>query len=346
MIDPTEADRLADTPHPRERAVLVGHADAERTLLESYASGRLPQGWIIGGPEGVGKATLAYRMARFVLANPAPQDARGRGDLAVPVDHTVARQVASQSHVDLVVLRRVLNAERKVFFSDIRVEDVRRLVSFFGSTAGSGGWRVAIVDVADDLNTAGANALLKVLEEPPQRCLFLILAHQPGRMLPTIRSRCRRLLLSPLDASDTVSAAKLARPDLDPSQVEAAARLARGSVRRTITLASGEGMELFQSLKTILDGLPRLDVAASHTLADRCMGKAGDDAFALVLSFLEDWLHDRVQAERDVAGARLARWAEVWEKAADSARDVEVFNLDRRPFVLSTLSMLARASQG
>jgi DNA polymerase III subunit delta' len=346
MIDAAESDRLADTPHPRETSVFVGHAEAERTLIESYASGRMPHGWIIGGPEGVGKATLAYRMARFALANPAPEDVWGRADLAVPPDHPVARQVASQSHVDLMVLKRVLNHERKTFFSEIRAEDVRRVVSFFGSTAGSGGWRIAIVDVADDLNAAGANALLKILEEPPPRCLFLILAHQPGRMLPTIRSRCRRLILGSLSTEDAAAAARLARPDLDGPLLASAAKLGRGSVRRTITLASGEGLDLHETLAGILDGLPRLDKAAAHSLAERCMGKGGDDAFALILSFLEDWLHDRVLAERDAAPARLARWAEVWEKAAGSARDVEVFNLDRRPFVLSTLSMLARASQG
>jgi DNA polymerase III subunit delta' len=345
MIDATESDRLAGTPHPRETAVLVGHAGAERMLVESYASGRMPHGWIIGGPEGVGKATLAYRVARFALANRTPEDARGRTELGISMDHPVARQVASQSHPDLMVLRRVFNHERKTFFSDIRAEDARRAVSFFGSTASSGGWRIAIVDVADDLNTAGANALLKILEEPPPRCLFLILAHQPGRMLPTIKSRCRRLMLGPLVPEDAAGAARLARPDLDETLLARAAKLGRGSVRRTISLASGEGLELYEALADVLGALPKLDTAAVHSLAERCMGKGGDEAFALILSFVEDWLHDRVDAERAAAPARLARWAEVWEKAAGSARDVEVFNLDRRPFVLSIFSMLARASQ-
>jgi DNA polymerase-3 subunit delta' len=244
-----------------------------------------------------------------------------------------------------MVLRRAWNPERKTFFSEIRAEDARRVVTFFGSTAGSGGWRIAVVDAADDLNAASANALLKILEEPPERSLFLIVSHNPARLLPTIRSRCQRLTLSPLSTEDVVAAAAAARPDIDAGAIHEASAIARGSVRRALLLAAGDGVALHQGLMRILEGLPRVDVAGVHALADSCAGRAGDENFALLLAFLDEWLHERVAGDLGLPLHRLARWAEVWDKARRAAREVEVFNLDRKPFVLSTLSMLAEVSR-
>ena len=345
MNDADENDRLAQTPHPRENFALFGQNEAEEALLENYRGGRMHHAWILGGPEGVGKATLAYRMARFILANPVGERLGEVRDLSVSPQHPVARMVASQSHVDLVVLRRIWNDKSKNFFANIRVDDVRDVVRFFGTTAGAGGWRIAIVDSAEDLAPAGANALLKVLEEPPPRALFLIVSHQPARLLPTIRSRCRKLMLAPLDAEDVRRAASLARPDLEGAPLQGSLPLAQGSVRRAITLAGGDAVTIHQSLMGLLARLPNLDVAAAHALADRCMGKGTEENFALLLAFVEEWLHQRLLAERGAPAHRLARWAEVWDKARSAARDVEAYNLDRKPFVLSTLSMLAQASQ-
>lgn len=345
MSEDPESDRLEDTPHPREAARLVGHAAAEAALLDAYRSGRIHHAWLLGGEEGIGKATLAYRMAKFVFANPDPASVRDATSLDVPPSSSAARQVVAQSAADLVVLRRHWNDKGKGFFANIRVDDARDLIRFFGSTAGAGGWRIAIIDSADDLARESANALLKVLEEPPARALFLIVSHQPGRLLPTIRSRCRRLALEPLSPEETVEAARLARPDLDEGSLQAGARLADGSVRRAIALAEGEGVGLHASLSALLARLPEVDAAAAHALADRCAGKAGEANFGLVVAFLQDWLHARMLAERGAPADRLARWAEVWDKTRDAARDVETYNLERKPFILSTLSMLARASR-
>ncbi|MDQ0392950.1 DNA polymerase III subunit delta' [Labrys monachus] len=344
MSERLESDQLADAPHPRETAILVGQHQAEQALLGAYQSGRIHHAWILGGPEGIGKATLAYRMAKFVLANPDPHLTLAARDLATAPDLPAVRQIVSRSHVDLTVLRRLPNDKTKGFFSNIRVDDVRDVVRFLGSTAGAGGWRIAIIDSAEDLAREGANALLKVLEEPPLRTLFLIVSHQPARLLPTIRSRCRLLPLATLSGSDVVAAARAARPDLPAGALEAGASLARGSVRRALVLADGEGVALHGALQGLLSRLPQIDVAAAHALADRCANKAGEENFALLLDFLDEWLHERLLAERSQSLRRLARWAEVWEKARDAARDVEAYNLDRKPFVLSTLSMLAEAS--
>src|SRR5665647_1725052 len=152
---------------PRETSALFGHADAEQALLESYQSGRIPHAWLIGGPPGIGKATLAYRLARFVLAHPDPKapEVQKATSLAVDAEHPVARRIAAQAQGDLLVLERVINEQTGKLYTVIRVDDVRRSVPFFGSTAGEGGWRIVIVDAVDDLQREGANALLKVLEE-------------------------------------------------------------------------------------------------------------------------------------------------------------------------------------
>ncbi|MET0469591.1 MAG: DNA polymerase III subunit delta', partial [Xanthobacteraceae bacterium] len=197
----SDADAEGVEPRaPRETTVLHGHAEAERALLEAYRGRRFHHAWLIAGPAGIGKATLAYRMARFVLAHPDPRTpaVQRATSLHVDTDHPVARRIAAQAHGDLLVLERTVNEKTNKLRQDIQVDDVRRTVTFFGSTAGEGGWRVAIVDAVDELNREGANALLKILEEPPRRAVLLLVSHSAARVLPTIRSRCRLLALRPL----------------------------------------------------------------------------------------------------------------------------------------------------
>ncbi len=191
ITDPVEGDRLAGAPHPRESSTLIGHESVEADLLNAWKANRLPHALLLGGAQGIGKATLAYRLARFVLAG-GRSDAR---DLSIPQDHPVSRQVASLSHPDLLVLRRVKGEDQKNISQVIRVADTRRIASFFGSTSAYGGWRVCIVDAIEEMNAESANAILKMLEEPPARSLFILVSHTPGRLLPTIRSRCRHVTL-------------------------------------------------------------------------------------------------------------------------------------------------------
>ena len=166
-------------------------------LAEAFASGRMHHAWLLAGRAGIGKATLAYRLARHVLARPDERDHSGKS-LEVPTDSAAARQVAALSHPGLLVLRRPYDTKSKRFVSAIPVDEVRRLKSFLGLTSGENAWRVVIVDTADELNLNAANALLKSLEEPPRRALFMLVASEPSGLLPTIRSRCRRLDLQPL----------------------------------------------------------------------------------------------------------------------------------------------------
>ena len=222
--DDRDGDVASDTPHPRRTTDLFGHAEAEAAILDSYRGGRVPHAWLIGGLAGIGKATLAYRFARFALAHPDPaaeavQDARS---LAVAPDHPIARRVAAQGHPDLLVLERTIGDTGKLR-SVITVDQVRKTVPFFGSTAGEGGWRIVIVDAVDELNAEGENALLKLLEEPPAKSMLLLVTHTPGRVRATLRSRCRRLSLRPLEADDVARAAAAALGQPETKLREAAA---------------------------------------------------------------------------------------------------------------------------
>src|SRR5262249_39191092 len=200
----------------------------------AYKSGRIPHAWLIGGAQGIGKATLAYRMARFVLTHRDPlSPAVLRAEtLAIDPDAAAARHIASGAHGSLLALERTAN-EKGVLRTVITVDETRGTISFFGSTAAVEGWRVCIVDTVDELNPNAANALLKILEEPPQQSLFLLISHAPARVLPTIQSRCRKLRLRPLATDDVIGAAAAAA-DIDkndPALAEAAAA-AEGSVAR------------------------------------------------------------------------------------------------------------------
>jgi DNA polymerase-3 subunit delta' len=340
-----ESSGLAALPHPRDTAAFFGHGNAERTLLDAYRSGRIPHAWLLGGPSGIGKATLAYRMARHVLAHPdasaqAVQQAR---TLDLDPCHPVVRRVAGQADPDLLVLERTEN-ENGVMRTVIVVEQTARTVSFFGSTAGAGGWRVCIVDSADELNAASANKLLKVLEEPPQRSLFLLVSHVPGRLIATIRSRCRRLALRPLGEADVAAAAAAViggSPD-DPD-IRAAAAAADGSVARALTLLGGPALALRQRVLALLEALPATDPRALHALGD-ALGGSDDGTLTAFVDTVRDWLSHRLDTPPREP-RRLARVAEVWEKVNRAAREAEVFHLDRKPLVFAVFGLLAEAAR-
>jgi DNA polymerase-3 subunit delta' len=331
---------------PRETAVLFGHEEAEQAMLSSYRGGRTPHAWLVGGPPGIGKATLAYRFARFVLAHPDPtattvQDA---ASLAVSPDHPVARRVAAQVQGDLLVLERVLNEQTGKLYTVIRVDDVRRTVSFFGSTAGEGGWRIAIVDVVDELQREGANALLKVLEEPPPRTLLLLVSHAPGRVLPTIRSRCRRLLLRSLSEADVARAAAAATGrNAEEEEIRQAAAAADGSVARALALLDGAALALRQRVLELIDQLPNPDPRALHALGD-ALGGSDPAPLETFMDMVNRWLSEQLNRD-DTRLTRMERVAETWDKINRAARDVEIYNLERKPLVFSVFGALAEAAR-
>ena len=333
--------------HPRETTALFGHHEAEAALLSAYCSGRMAHAWLIGGPQGIGKATLAYRMARFVLAHrdPTAAEVSAADSLHVDPDDHVARLIASEAHGGLLTLERSAN-DKGVLRTVITVDETRETISFFGSTAAVEGWRVCIVDTVDELNPNAANALLKILEEPPQQSLFLLVSHAPARVLATIKSRCRRLSLRALTTEDVVRAAAGATgmDAADPALREAA-KASEGSVARTLTLLGGDGLQLQTRTAALLASLPRIDPGELHALGDS-LGTSDRVALASFLDSIERWVADRLHTDDPNAELpRLARLAEVWEKIVRAARDTESYNLERKPLVFSVFGMLAEATR-
>ncbi|PZU85127.1 MAG: DNA polymerase III subunit delta' [Chelatococcus sp.] len=343
-----EPDRLPNAPHPRETLALVGHEAREHAFLGALASGRMHHAWLLGGPEGIGKASFAYRAARFVLAAGEPASrARLAESLAMPEDDPATRRIMARSHPDLHVLRRVPKSDGKGYSTNIPVDAVRRIIDRFSGSAAEGGWRVAIVDSADDMERPAANALLKLLEEPPPRALFLIVAHAPGRLLPTIRSRCRLLSFEALDEAGVATAGRIALERMggpaDREAVTRVARFAEGSVRRALIYADPETLALVEAVRARLDALPGIDLSALLALAEDVAGRQGDRDFAVMIETVQGWLSAHLHAHAQASAARLAPLAEVWEKLQRAARDVEAYNLDRRPLVLSMFHDLSDA---
>ncbi|MSO92711.1 MAG: DNA polymerase III subunit delta' [Rhodospirillales bacterium] len=362
-------------PPPRRNPRLLGQDAAETTLLEAYRGGRLAHAWLLTGPAGIGKATLAFRFARYILADaaptvtddglfgPAPSIARpSPPSLHVGPEHPVFQRVAASGHADLRTVERTVNEKTEKLRSEIVVDDVREVGGFLSLTAAEGGWRIVIIDVADEMNRTAANAVLKVLEEPPTRAILLLVSHNPGRLLPTIRSRCRRLPLQPLPTETVMALLQDYRPDLEEAAIADLARLADGSIGRALTLAQEGGLDVFDKLAHLFESLPELDIPALSKLAER-IGKTDADAsyqaaVDLVLRWLNRVLGEAAEATRENTGlsgreaqfvrriagfARLDRWLEVWDKIATLLRRTESSNLDRKQVFLNVFLTIETA---
>jgi DNA polymerase-3 subunit delta' len=267
--------------------------------------------------------------------------------LAIDPNEPAARHIAQNAHGSLLALERTAN-DKGVLRTVITVDETRETISFFGSTAAVEGWRVCIVDTVDELNPNAANALLKILEEPPQQSLFLLVSHAPARVLPTILSRCRKLMLRPLGVPDVIAAAASATGIAadDPALAEAA-EASEGSVSRALTLLGGDALKLHQRTAALLATLPRVDPRELHALGD-ALGGSDRVALSAFIDSVDRWVGERLKADGANANAnlpRLARLAEVWEKINSAARDTESYNLERKPLVFSVFGLLAEAMQ-
>jgi DNA polymerase-3 subunit delta' len=332
-----EPDRVEGQPHPRETYELIGQDAALQRAAAAIRSGRPPQAWLIAGPPGVGKATLAYRIARYLLRYGATAD--GPADLAVPPTDTVARQMAAQAHPGLLVLKRREDDKGKLR-TVLNVDEVRRLSGFFGLTAGAGGWRVAIVDSADDMNDNAANALLKILEEPPARGILILVSHAPGKLLPTIRSRCRRLDLKPLETAALQQTLARLLPDASPQDRAALANIADGSIGLALRLAGEEGLQLARDADNLLSSHGSPDVPAIFTLADRVA--RASDGLKHFGQFLAQALSRRIR-DRARAGEGDDRALDLWEQVNTQCARAEELHLEPRQTVLSSAAAIAEA---
>ena len=330
-----------DTPwHPRRATELVGHREAEARLLQAHQSGKLHHAWLISGPRGIGKATLAYRFAKFLLQVPSAEKAKAHSSLHVAPEGHAFRQVAAGAHPGLLVIERAVDPRAKRLKTEIAVDDAREAQNFFGQTAGADGWRVAIVDPADELNAASANALLKLIEEPPKQSIFLIVCHQPGRLLRTIRSRCLHLPLEPLPVDGTLKVLRGLPPgaiEAEEGAVREAAELSRGSPGKALDLIGSRGAAAFaEFLKR-----SKLSPATAVEIAAAFSGRETAEDYAIFCELLVGWTAEQARAlGLQGRGEALAR---AHDDINSSLRQADALNLDRRQTVTDALMRLEEA---
>lgn len=329
-------------PAPRANALLLGQEAAEATLLEALAAGRLHHAWLLTGPPGVGKATLAYRFARRLLAG-----AGAGAALALPETHPIFRRIAAGGHADLLTVEREWDAKRRRLRGEIVVDDVRRIAAFLHLTPAEAGWRVVVLDGAEDLNRNAANALLKVLEEPPPRALLLLVCSAAGRLLPTIRSRTRRLRLAALEEATLVDLLARYAPELDEAARLRLASLAEGSIGRALHLAAGDAVAVAELVGQVLDAPPA--ALRAHEVADAVTRE--EETFSTFMDLLRGAIAAAVRAaargradpdQTRLLGTRpLAAWIDLWQGLTQIQDETEGAHLDRRQAVLSGLALLS-----
>jgi DNA polymerase-3 subunit delta' len=343
-IAPVQHDTIEGVPEPAEHTGLVGHAEAAAQLAGAFRAGRLHHALLLAGPAGIGKATLAFRLAHHLLGFPDPSKAPD-GLLPPDAGSPLFRSIAQNAHPSLLHLTRPANDRTKGFKTVITVEEIRRLGRFLGMTAHDGGFRVVIVDPVDDLNTSAANALLKGLEEPPPRTVFMLIAHSPGRLLPTIRSRCQTIRLQPLGGEEVIEvlgALGLAVPPAAEARAALGER-AGGSVRSAILLTEYGGLEIASAVDAVLDG-PAFDPAAAARIADAIAGKEQAIQFEMFNDHLLASLANRAAAAAGAGAAGIAdRLAASWSQIRGAAAETDTFNLDKRQHVLGQLMHAHRA---
>lgn len=373
--DYPKPDQIEGAPHPSQTAILYGQSRAEGDFLDAFNSGRLHSGWLITGPMGVGKATLAWRMAAFLLSQPlvAADDMFGAPppptSLDVAEEDPNIRQLDAGAHPRLFVVRRTMNVTDSALQNDITMAALRghksgpnKLMEFLHQSATDGGRRVVIIDTADEMNPSVANSILKVLEEPPKETFFLLVSHQPSRLLPTIRSRCRILRCGFLGANDVTAA--LAQANIHTDGGEALTALSGGSVGEAIRLTNLDGMKLYDELVFLFGGLPKFDRPRALRLADSCTGKAGATRFALTLDLIDKFLaraaHAGLQGPPEVQAAQgearllaklspndiaARRWANLAQEVSQRTRHGKAVNLDPAALILDTLFKIEQAAR-
>ncbi len=359
-----------DPLHPSHTAAMHGHEAAERMLLADYERGTLPGAYLISGPRGIGKATLAYRYSKYLLAAPKADDQGDGlfGDMlpAEPVaslntdpEHPAVRRVATGGHANMLIIEPGWDEKKKTRAKHISVEDVRRIGDFLSKSAAEEGYRIVIIDAADDMNTNAANAILKWLEEPPERAIFLLISHHPGALLPTIRSRCLALTLQPPSPELFHAIVTERNTTLKTETVQALYFLSGGAPGRALTLHEHGVDNRFQELMDLLgdeSGEKELEAFAEKlTLGKGKLPFA--DVSSLLLSVLAGIIraaHHDPDSDRAVplpeagkAFARLAHkkplayWLDLWEKSLGLLAEVRYVHLDARQVTASLLAAMA-----
>ena len=348
-----------EAPQPRNNPFLIGHEEAEQLFLNAWKVGTIHHAWLISGPEGIGKATFAYRIARFLLS----ADESRRLDyqsLNISENNPVYRLVAGDSHPDLKSIERdFIESDKKKIIKAIRdgealgedelqdlkkstvikVDEVRTINGFLSKKSFDGNWRIVIVDSVDDLNTASANAILKVLEEPPAKSILLLISHNPNRLLPTIRSRCAKINLQPLTETNVASLLRRYMPELPEAAVSGIAKISSGSIGQALNYAKNDGLNLYQNLEKVFYAGKNFDLETALKLSDNAAGDEmiWDLTAGLVLKFLSDYAK---------GGENVRLIGEAWEKCLKIFHETEALNMDKRQAMLNIISIICKAVSG
>jgi DNA polymerase-3 subunit delta' len=315
---------------PRANPAFVGHQGAVTALVGAAVAGRLHHAWLIGGQEGIGKATLAYRFARWLLAG------ADTADLSVAASNPVFKRVAANTHADLLTIDRRFDEKRKKMQSEIVIDTVHEVGRFLRLTPGEGGWRVVVVDGAEDMNRNAANALLKLLEEPPRRAILLLVSHAPGRLLPTIRSRCRRINLSTLADAEVAALLAEQAPELSAADRSRITGLAEGSIGRALTLAAEGGV----AMAALVDEALAAAVPPARAQAMADAAARAEDGFEVFMSLLRSGLAAAARRKARIGVPRLAGDVTLWQEFGRLEREVQNLNLDQRAAIVVALSQL------
>ncbi len=315
---------------PRANPDFAGHQAAVAALHGAATTGRLHHAWLVGGQAGIGKATLAYRFARWLLAGAAS------ADLSLDPKNPVFRRVAANTHADLLTIERKFDEKRKKMQGEIVIDTVHEVAKFLRLTPGEGGWRVVVVDGAEEMNRSAANALLKLLEEPPARAILLLVSHAPGRLLPTIRSRCRALNLGPLPDAEVAALLAAHAPECPAPARARLARLAEGRIGRALTLAAEDGMAFAALVDEALAG--PVPPARAQAMADTAA--RAEDGFEVFMSLLRTGMAAAARGAARRGAASLAGQVALWQDFGRLERETVGLNLDKRAAIITALSQL------
>lgn len=287
-----ESDCLKTALHPRKTLELFGQNTAEHNFLTAYHSGRLHHAWLISGPQGVGKATLAWKITKFLLTQSVngaglfdPPDHKS-GTLNTPPDHPALQYIEHLTEPRVFLCRRAWDETAKRYKKDITISEIRALKTFFTLSAADGGWRIALIDAADDMNASAANALLKILEEPPEKTVFLLVSHQPQQLLPTIRSRCRMLRCEKLSTHDLIQALQNAQIHTG-NITDGFAELAEGSVGTAIRLLDSDGLKTYENFAHLIAQAPDINRSEALHLANQCSGKSNEAVYEMTIYLIQ-----------------------------------------------------------
>ncbi len=345
----------AGPPPPIANPDLFDHAEAEVEFLDSFETGRLPHAWLISGPSGVGKATLAFRIARFMLTRQNfienstslfgnSVNKSNPTSLAVDITEPICRRIISGGHADFLCIQRSIDEKTGKERREITVDEVRAISSFFSKTPAEGGWRVIVIDSADEMNLNAANAVLKVLEEPPKRALLLLISNNPTKLLPTIRSRCRRLHLYSLRSNTVSEFLRKYDNQMTSADLQQLVELADGSIGRALELSEDGGLDIYREVDSILATLPELDIPRLHQLGDKLNREKSSKVLEHTFDIIDRWL---TRIIKDLAINRksgIDPWIEVWENTASLLNQTKGLNLDPKQSILNTFIAIRNSS--